>query len=176
VRVLSSEDHFALLSVHLLKHGAWRPLWLCDLGLLLDSLPENFDWKLCLGRHGRRSNWILSAIGLAHTLLDARISNEEIAARSRQIPDWLVPAVLKQWEAPFAINQPPMSHRAPMSSHLRSPRGLFRDLANRWPNPVLATVSINGQFNRLPRFPYQFGNIAARMVRFFWRLPQTSTR
>jgi len=171
VRVLSAEDHFALLAVHLLKHGAWRPLWLCDLGLLLESMPENFDWKLCLGVNKRHSNWILSAIGLASKLVDAQIQSEEIAALSRQIPDWLAPAVLKQWEKPFAINQPPMNYRAPMSSYLRSPRGLFRDVANRWPNPVLATVSINGQFNRLPRFPYQFGNIAARALKCFWRLP-----
>jgi hypothetical protein len=174
VRVLCLADHFALLAVHLLKHGAWRPLWLCDLGLLLESMPESFDWRLCLGRSKRRSNWILSAVGLAHQLVGARIGNVEIAARSREIPRWLVPAVLRQWETPFAIDQPPMSHRAPMSSYLRSPSGLFRDLANRWPNPVLATVSINGQFNRLPRFPYQLGNIAARTMKFFWRLPQRS--
>jgi hypothetical protein len=173
VRVLSAEDHFALLAVHLLKHGAWRPLWLCDLGLLLESMPENFDWKLCLGESGRRSNWILSAVGLARQLVGARINNEGIAARTGKIPGWLVAAVLKQWETPFAVNQPPMSHRAPLSSYLLSPRGLFRDLANRWPDPVLATVSINGQFNGLPRLPYQFGNIAARMVKFFWRLPRT---
>src|SRR5258708_4568923 len=165
VRVLSAEDHFALLAVHLLKHGAWRPLWLCDLGLLLESMPENFDWKLCLGESGRRSNWILSAVGLARQLVGARINNEGIAERTGKIPGWLVTAVLKQWETPFAVNQPPMSHRAPLSSYLLSPRGLFRDLANRWPDPVLATVSINGQFNGLPRLPYQFGNIAARMVK-----------
>ncbi|MGH9883499.1 MAG: nucleotidyltransferase family protein, partial [Pyrinomonadaceae bacterium] len=32
VRILSVEDHLALLSIHLLKHGAWRPVWLCDIG------------------------------------------------------------------------------------------------------------------------------------------------
>src|SRR5437870_8658573 len=49
-------------------------------------------------------------------------------------------AVLKAWETPFAIDQPPMSHRAPMRSYLRDPRGLLPDLAHRWPNPILATV------------------------------------
>src|SRR5712671_3804445 len=46
VRVLGDEDHFALLAIHLLKHGAWRPLWLCDLGLLLESMSSEFDWEL----------------------------------------------------------------------------------------------------------------------------------
>ncbi len=162
VRVLSAEDHFALLAIHLLKHGAWRPTWLCDLGLLLESMPSDFDWNLCLSQNKRRANWILSAIGLAHELVGAEIDNEEIASRARAIPAWLARRVLKEWETPFAIDQPPMSHRAPMRSYFRHPRGLLSDLAHRWPNPILATVSVNGKFNRLPRFPYQLGNCFLR--------------
>ena len=173
VRVLSDEDHFALLAIHLLKHGAWRPLWLCDLGILLESMPRTFDWKLCLGRTRRRANWIFSAIHLAHFLLDATIRDPAIAERSRQSPTWLARSVLKQWESPFAIKQPPMSHRAPMSTYLRNPAGLFGDLANRWPNPILATVSVNGQFNRLPRLPYQVGNLMARAGQFLFRVSNT---
>jgi hypothetical protein len=175
VRVLAAEDELALLAVHWLKHGAWRPLSLCDIGLLLESMSDDFDWDLCLGRNKRRINWILSAAGLAHELVDAQISNEEIAARSGKMPDWLVPAVLKQWDTPFAINQPPMNHLAPMSSYLRHPRNVFRDLARRWPDPILGTISVNGQFNGLPRFPYQVGNIALRAVKFLWHLPQTGS-
>ncbi len=165
VRVLGDEDHFALLAIHLLKHGAWRPTWLCDLGLLLESMPGDFDWSLCLGR-ARRANWILSAVGLAHELVGAEIGNGAIAARAREIPAWLARSVLKEWETPFAIDQPPMSHRAPMRSYLRHPRGFFGDLANRWPNPILATVSVNGKLNSLPRFPYQLANCLLRMARF----------
>jgi Uncharacterised nucleotidyltransferase len=166
VRVPGAEDHFALLAIHLLKHGAWRPTWLCDLGLLLESMPEDFDWDLCLGKNERRDNWILSAIGLAHELVGAEIAHEEIAARAREIPAWLARSVLKEWETPFAIDQPPMSHRAPMRSYLRHPRGFLSDLAHRWPNPILATISVNGKFNRLPRFPYQLGNCLARAGAF----------
>ena len=164
VRVPGAEDHFALLAIHLLKHGAWRPSWLCDLGLLLETMSSNFDWDLCLGKNKRRANWILSAIGLAHQLVGAEIGNEEIAARARAIPAWLARSVLKEWETPFAIDQPPMSHRAPMRSYLRHPRGFLSDLAHRWPNPILATVSVNGEFNRWPRFPYQLANCVARSV------------
>lgn len=175
VRVLAPEDHLALLAVHLLKHGAWRPLWLCDLGLLLEVSPDSFDWELCLGQSKQRANWILSALGLAQALLDARIKNEAVAEKAKEIPAWLLRSVLKQWERPFAIDQPPMNHRAPMRSYLRSPAGVLRDLANRWPNPVLATVSVNGQFNSIPRLPYQLGNLAARTMRFLMRLPKASS-
>jgi hypothetical protein len=44
VRVLGPEDHLSLLCAHLLSHGAWRPLWLCDVGLFVESLPPEFDW------------------------------------------------------------------------------------------------------------------------------------
>src|SRR5688572_22838451 len=32
IKTLGREDHLALLCIHFLKHGAWRPLWLCDIG------------------------------------------------------------------------------------------------------------------------------------------------
>src|SRR5258708_3980909 len=66
VRVLSAEDHFALLAVHLLKHRAWRPLLLCDFGLLLESLPENFYLKVCFCGNKHPPHPRPSATGLAH--------------------------------------------------------------------------------------------------------------
>jgi len=176
IRVLSVEDHFALLAIHMLKHGAWRPLWLCDIGLLLESIPDAFDWKLCFGTGKRRTNWLLTAVGLAHNLLGAEIRNEVIAEKARRIPSWLVRSVLREWSAPFAIRQPPMSHRAPIRQYLRKPAGLIGDLANRWPNPILATVSVNGKFNKLPRLPYQLGNLMARAGHFLFRTSRVSVR
>lgn len=175
VRVLAAEDELALLAVHWLKHGAWRPLSLCDLGLLLESMSDEFDWQLCLGKGRRQANWILSAIGLAHVLLDAEIKNEEILQKAREIPVWLQLNVLKQWARPFAIEQAPMSHGAPMRSYLREPKGIVRDLFRRWPNPIAATVSVNGEFNRWPRLPYQIANLAGRTAKFMLHPPQTGS-
>jgi hypothetical protein len=36
--VLSDEDHLRLLCVHMLRSGARRPMWLCDIALLVESL------------------------------------------------------------------------------------------------------------------------------------------
>jgi hypothetical protein len=171
VRVMGQEDHLALLAIHLLKHGAWRPLWLCDIGATIESLPAGFDWDICLGRDKRRANWITCTIGLAHRLLDAKIDALPMSERARQLPSWLVPNVLKEWEAPFAINQPPMKHSAPMSSYLRHPGGLLKDMRNRWPNPIIATISMRGPFNNWPRWPFQLGNCLSRTRRFFTQLP-----
>ena len=166
VRILGDEDHFALLAIHLLKHGAWRPLWLCDLGLLLESMSSDFDWGLCLGKDQRRSNWILAAIGLARELLNASINDEEIGERANA-PKWLVDSVLKNWETPFAGAHAPHHHRAPIQSYFRRPRGLISDVARRWPDPILATISANGMFARRRRVRYQIQNCVQRAARLF---------
>src|SRR5438270_12287583 len=66
VRVLAAEDHLALLAVHMLKHGAWRPLWVCDLAAAIERLRDDFDWLMGLGRDRRCGRWITCAIGLAN--------------------------------------------------------------------------------------------------------------
>jgi Uncharacterised nucleotidyltransferase len=162
IRVLAREDHFALLAIHLLKHGAWRPLWLCDLAVLLES-PGDFDWDLCFGKDPRRANWILAATGLAQALLDASINDEGVAARARQVPAWLQRQVLKEWDAPFADMQSPFRHPEPIS--FQRPRGLLADLALRWPNPIVATISVKGSFGARRRTRYEFGNWAMRAAR-----------
>lgn len=164
IRVLAPEDHFALLAIHLLKHGAWRPLWLCDLAVLLESAGD-FDWGLCLGKDPRRANWILAATGLAQTLLNASIKNEEVAARAENVPVWLKQEVLKLWDTPFALAQAPQRHKAPIGFYLRRPHGLLGDLARRWPNPIVATISVNGTFGARRRTRYEFGNWVLRAVR-----------
>ncbi len=170
VRVLCAEDHFGLLCIHFLRHGAWRPLWLCDIGVMLETLPSDFNWNLCLGTSKRHANWITCTIELAHQLLDARIADLPQELRIKRLPRWLAPHVLKQWETPYAINQAPMKHSAPMASYLYHPAGLLKDVRNRWPDPLLATISLNGSLNNLPRFPFQLGNCLARTVQFLARL------
>ncbi|MEP6569145.1 MAG: nucleotidyltransferase family protein [Acidobacteriota bacterium] len=170
VRILGAEDQLALSCIHLLKHGAWRPLWLCDVGVAIESLPATFDWAVCLGQNRTRAHWILSAIGLAKRLL--RVDTTNLPANfSTDVPAWLVENVLGQWHKPFAIHQPPMSHPIPMTDLLRHPSGLLEGLRQRWPNPILATISVNGEFNNLPRLPYQVANCLARVGRLFFNSP-----
>jgi hypothetical protein len=164
IRVLCDEDHLALLAVHLLKHAAWRPLWLCDLGLMLETVSADFDWQVCLGADKRRANWILSAIGLARELLGASIVNEQIAARAI-VSAWLIDNVLANWERPSTVQHEPHNHQAPINSYLRSPRGVIADVRRRWPNPILATISVNGIFGKRRRLRYQIGNCLQRTAR-----------
>ncbi|HEX8723344.1 MAG TPA: nucleotidyltransferase family protein [Pyrinomonadaceae bacterium] len=166
VRVLSEEDHLRLLCLHLLRHGAWRPLWLCDVAAALEARGAAFDWGLLLGRNGRRAEWVTCTLGLAHVLLGARVSGTPAAEAAARLPRWLVSGVLRRWGGTRAPAQPPYTHRAPIASYLREPRRLLRDLRDRWPGPVEATVCVGGRFGRMPRWPFQLANCFTRAACF----------
>jgi hypothetical protein len=169
VRVLAEEDHLRLLCFHLLRHGAWRPLWLCDVAAALESRAEEFDWRRLLGTDTKRERWVVCAAGLAAHLLGARLEGTPLASAAARLPRWLLRGVSKQWETPFAACQPPLRHRAPMRKYLRRPRGVLGDLRNRWPNPISATVDVGGPFNALPRLPFQLACGLSRTAAFLSR-------
>ncbi len=173
VRVLSSEDSLRILCLHLLRHGAFRPLWLCDIGVAVESRTSNFDWDRCLSANKRVADWVACTIGLAHQLLGARVDDTPVKRRAKNLPRWLIPSVLKQWERPFSRDHGVARHRAPMASYLRTSAGLLRDIRTRWPNPIEATVYLNGPFNQLPRWPFQVGECIGRTANFIARLPNS---
>ena len=172
VRVLSDEDHLRVLCLHFLRHGAFRPLWLCDIGAAVESRPQKFDWERCLGSDRRQRDWIACTIGLAHQLLGARLADTPVEQRSKRLPTWLVPTVLKQWETPNTLNHGVLRHRAGMAEYFRNPAGVMRDLRNRWPNPIEATIYVGGSFNELPRLPFQVAECLGRTAKFVRGLPR----
>lgn len=163
-RIPATEDHLRILCTHLMRHGAIRPLWLCDVAVMLDSLPDDFDWGLCL-RTGRVADMVACAIGLAHNLLGARVEHTPVEERARNLPGWMVPSVLRQWEVPFKL-------RRPMLSYLSDPVGAIRELRNHWPNAIEATVDLQASFNELPRLPFQLGDCISRTARLLAQLPR----
>jgi hypothetical protein len=167
VRIFGPEDHLRLLCVHMLRHGAWRPLWLCDIAVALESRPADFDWGYFLSGDPRRSDWVACAIGLAHQLVGAHVDGTPVERRSRRLPRWLVPAILKQW----GKRRLPDGMLAPMAHHLRDPRGVLEALRLRWPNPIEATTRMGGRFNEVPRLSFQIRECLVRTMRFATRLP-----
>ncbi|MGA9772816.1 MAG: nucleotidyltransferase family protein [Blastocatellia bacterium] len=167
VRVLRLEDQLRLLCTHFLRHGAWRPLWLCDIAAIVESLPSSFDWHLCLTANRRQTDLIACSVGLAHQLLGARVTDTPVSRRAGNLPNWLVPAVLKQWKRSHALD-----HTAPelMSVSLRHPTHIPKALRRRWPNPVEATFNLKAPFNGFPRFPFQIGDYIAQSLSFLARL------
>lgn len=155
IRVLSAEDQLRFLCMHLLRHGAVRPLWLCDIGVLIETRPPDFNWDRCIGNSSREADWVACAMGLAHRLLGVDVKGIPVLDRIGNLPSWLVPAVLKEWGKPFRS-------RIQLASYLRNPSGPLRELLRHWPNPIEATMTVQGPFNELPRLFFQLGHIVSR--------------
>lgn len=166
IRVLSSEDHLALLAIHFLKHGAWRPSWLCDIAAMVESLPAGFDRKICFGSNQRQAAWIATAITLAHQLLGADVARIPLSGSEKDLPEWLVRAVLEEWGNLFQLDHLPVQLRPPLAYSLRRPKTLLKEIRERWPGPIVATFNLRGQFNNFPRLPYQLGAFAAGAGRY----------
>jgi hypothetical protein len=162
IRVMGAEDHLRILCLHLLKHGAWRPLWLCDVAAALESRPPKFDWDRCFGRSKRRANWIACTIGLAHRLLGAELGDVPIKNRVNSLPRWLISSVLKQWSAPYPPNLPSFATQLKVGWWKPD---ILSAVRQRWPNPIQATVDGNGRFDNRTRLPFQLGNCVARTVK-----------
>jgi hypothetical protein len=171
VRVAGPEDHLRYLCLHFLGHGAWRPIWLCDIAAALESLPEAFDWDYFLGATRRRSEWTAQAVALAERLLGAEGPRPR---RPRAVvpPPWFVRCVLREW----GRGQVPHGTRVPMAAVLRAPKHLLRSLGQRWPNPVEATLGVGAAFDSWPRAPFQVAACAARTARFVLGLARTASR
>ncbi|HJQ27097.1 MAG TPA: nucleotidyltransferase family protein [Blastocatellia bacterium] len=175
VRVLSPEDHLRILCTHLLRHGGYRPLWLCDVAAALESRAADFDWDRCLTADRRTADWVACTIGLAHRLLGVEINDIPVAVSGRKLPGWLLAHVLKQWQAPYATRQSHLQMRydRPMAYHLLHPIGALDAIRRRWPDPLEATIKLRGAFNQLPRLPFQLGYGLLRAARFLAALPKS---
>jgi hypothetical protein len=165
---MGAEDNLWFLCMHLLRHGAYRPLWLCDVAAALESRPPGFDWDYLLSKNRKQVDRMACTFGLAHQLLGARVDDTPVAHRAKNLPGWLVPTVVKQWNTPStADHQPPQL----ISETLRHPARLPKAVMGRWPDAIQATIRMNGAFNALPRLAYQIGEFTSRNVRFLKRLP-----
>lgn len=169
VRVPCAEDHLRILCLHWLRHGAWRPAGLCDVAAALESLPDDFNWRRCLGADPVRADWVACGIGLARVLLGAEVRSDfngrsaRLSAGPEHLPRWLVPAVLRKWGRGVSPN-----YRVRAFSVLLSRERGWKQLAEyffgRLDQPVRATVALHGRFNNWPRLPYQFGELFLHRV------------
>jgi hypothetical protein len=170
VLIPGPEDHLRILCLHLLCHGAWRPLWLCDIAAAVESRPAGFDWDRCLTGNRREADWVAGAIGLAHQLLGADLAQTPIERRVKTLPRWLASAVLRRWDRCQGA-----SLRQPFVQALlgrRNLNGLLEEISFRWDRPIQATLDVRAPFNNLPRLPFQIAAVGWRgpqFVRQLWR-------
>jgi hypothetical protein len=160
VDLLAPEDHLRLVALHLLRHGASRPIWLCDVAALLEAAPS-FDWALVLQGPRCRARSVAAVVWLAERLLGARIpSRADLASLDDGVlPGWFEDTVLLQWGSGS-------SFRRPLAEEALGPRKVLGTLARRWPNAVEATAGLDAPFDGTPRWPYQAAFAALRAIRF----------
>ena len=162
----AAEDHLRISAIHFLLDGGWRPLSLCDVAAMLETLPPAFDWDLCLGAEPRRRRWVACTLQLAHELLGARLDDVPECYRVRGMPRWLSATVLREWKKPFSEH-----HARPRISFVwRHRRYEFvGEILARWPNAIRSTVELDADFTMLPRWPYQLAHFARTIGRFVVR-------
>jgi hypothetical protein len=172
IKVLRREDQTRTLCLHFLKHGGWRPIWLCDIAVLLESSKAAFNWELCLGSDACRARWIGCTIALARDLLGARIPPGAPPCVTSNPPGWFTRTILREWSDPSAPNAASFELLIP---ELRArPWKLKSAVRDRWRNAIQATVDCNSAFDALPRWPYQLWDGISRAHRFLFSSKQTA--
>ena len=162
VRTLGPEDHLRLLCFHFLREGAWRPLWLCDVAVATETRTPDFDWKLCFGTNETSRNYVGCTLMLAKRLLQANLDGIPDTAFKKQMPAWLLPAVLKEWRVRSMYQR----HRFPLTSAWRRPISTLRRIGRHWPGAIEATISLNAAFDESSRWPLQVVSCFRRMHGF----------
>ena len=161
LRLLGPEDQLRLACLHFLHHGGDSPLTLCDVGLLLESLPSEFDWEYFLSGDRRRSEWARCGLALCSALLGAGLGLVPQHIRSFDLPRWLIPAVLVHWGK--GLREPVLPVR-----ELHRPVVVLRALRERWSSPIEAAFKV-GWPGTQPRLFLQVACLLAIISHFALR-------
>lgn len=153
IHVPCREDHLRMLCVHWLTDGGERKDRLWDIYWAVKSRPREFDWEKCLDVVSkRRRDWVICTIGLAHRYLDLPIDDLPFSEEAKNLPQWFPKAIEKRWKKGVA--------HLPIHRLLTQPKALFQQLKKRFPpNPVMATITMEGDIRARTRFRYQIGHI-----------------
>ncbi len=162
-RTLCPEDHLRILCVHWLTDGGSNRDRLWDIYYAIEKRPGNFDWDRFLNTVSpKRSRWLICTIGLAHKYLGLDLADTPIKAEASDLPPWLIKTVEQEWQK--------TEHDRPLETVLEDKGMLLQQIRSRFkPNPIWATVQMEGDFDARTRVFYQFGL-------FFYRIPSSIRR
>jgi hypothetical protein len=167
IRVLRAEDSLRVLCVHWLTNGGEEKHRLWDVYYAVKNRPADFDWDRFLNVvSGNRRQWLIYMIGLAHKYLELDLDDTPIKDEAKDVPNWLIDAVEKEWKSGVPL--------LAIHTLLRNPKMLFTQMRKRLPpNPIMATVEMEGSFDAKTRVFYQIGSFFCRMTPSYRRMTQT---
>ena len=155
-RMPSLEHHIRIVTIHFLRHGGWRPLWLCDIGALMEEIDSDFKWELCLGEDLVYAEWVVLGMKLAEQMLGAQPLHYPDGYRDMVVPDWVADTVDKEW------NRPDLRRfRRPKFSTVSGFRSQLEEIVLRWPNPLMAMTS--------RRQSLLAGSVFLSQSEYFWK-------
>lgn len=166
IRVLRQEDHLRVLCVHWLTDGGSFKERLWDIYYAIQSRPPDFDWERFLGPVSKkRRRWLVCTIGLAHHFLGLDLDETPIKNEAKNIPAWLIKAVEREWASETRF--------MPLETVIHDPKELLKQIPKRLrPNPIWATIQMEGSFDAKTRIFYQLGSFFQRILPSYKRVSQ----
>lgn len=167
IRILGAEDHLRVLCVHWLTNGGENRERLWDIAYAVDNRPKDFDWSRCLDVISpTRRQWIIATIGIAHKYLGLEIDGLPFSDEARDLPKWLTRCLEKEWSRNVEL--------LTLHSQLKHPKSLMQQIWKRIPpNPIMATVDCEGDFDHGTRAGYQIRDIFKRLIPSVQRVSKT---
>ncbi len=164
IRVLRPEDHLRVLCVHWLNDGGAFHDRLWDIYFLVANRPADFDWDRFLKTVSeRRRRWLACSLGLASRYIGLDLSGTPVEGEAKDIPAWIIRTVEHEWATG--------ERHLPLDITLKDPKLLGKQILKRFrPNPIWATVEMEGSFDSRTRLHYQLGSIFHRAMPSFRRI------
>jgi hypothetical protein len=158
VRILCPEDHLRVLCVHWLTDGGAYKEKLLDIYYLLQNNSDSFDWELCFELiNKRRRDWIIKTIAVVHRHHNLEISKLPFAAELDSLPGWFIKALEKEWASETKLKD--------IHAIWSNKEEFWKQLKKRLrPNPIQATVFMEGNFDESSRLYYQLGSFYLRLI------------
>jgi hypothetical protein len=156
VRILRAEDHLRIICVHWLTDGGDQKEKLRDVYYLIENRPKDFDWARCLDVvDTKRRRWIVCVIGLANKYFGLDLSDTPIENEAKKLPRWFVKTVEKEWKSDVRLVY--------LNDFSQNPLDILKQIRKRLPpNPIIATIDCDGDFDARTRIGYQIRDMFIR--------------